>query len=251
MRLILLALALLAPLSAQADDRAEAERLFALGVALAEEGDLAGAAAAFEGALATGRTSPALAFNLARTYYAAGDLGRARLHAERAARLAPRDAEVQALRLRTERAAGEPPARAPTATGAALGWVGQRVPAGVALGLAWGLWMGALGLLAARPLRGDWTKGGRRAVLLLVALAVLALGVAVVLAHEEARPRAVVVGSGVTLRASPRPDAPAVQTLPPGRMVTLDRREGDWQRLRLPDGTLAWAEAGGLARVDA
>jgi SH3-like domain-containing protein len=74
---------------------------------------------------------------------------------------------------------------------------------------------------------------------------------AVVLAHEEARPRAVVVASGVSLRASPRPDAPALQTLPPGRMVTLDRREGDWHRLRLPDGTLAWAEAGGLARVDA
>jgi Flp pilus assembly protein TadD len=162
MRQFLLVLALLVPLAAQADDRAEAERLFTLGVALAEEGDLAGAAAAFEGALATGWTSPALAFNLARTYHASGDLGRARLHAERAARLAPRDAEVQALRLRTERAAGDPPARAPTATGAALAWVGRRVPAGLALVLAWGLWMGALSLLAARPLRGDWTKGGRR-----------------------------------------------------------------------------------------
>jgi len=237
----------LALLLLSAPPPAEAERLFALGVALAEEGDARGAAAAFEEAHRTGWTSPALALNLAALYLDAGDFGRARLHAERALRLAPRDGEAQEAARRTARAAGELPGRAPSPGGAFVAWAGRRLGAAGALALAGVLWAAALAFVGGWAVRRSARLG--RAAIGVVPVAVAALALAVAVSVEEGRPRAVTLAE-TPLRAAPDAGAPADRMLSAGRLVVLGRQRGAWHHVRPADGPAAWADADALARLD-
>ena len=60
------------------------------------EGKFAEAATGYEKILQTGRVSPALYFNYGNAEFKSGNLGRAIAAYQRAARLAPHDAEVRA-----------------------------------------------------------------------------------------------------------------------------------------------------------
>ena len=228
---LLLALAA-APAAAQAP-RADAERAFALGLALAAEGDTTGAAAAFEAARAGG-ASAALEHNLARLALARGDVGRARLAAERAYRLDPSAAGVADVLDAARQAAGDAP---PTALRLRLdAAVGPLGPLGVVL-LA--LALAALAALAV------WQRHRLPGLVvgLAVALAALALGGAAALLAERTALDAVLVESAA-LRGAPSPDAPEGLRLDAGRLVHAGERRDGW--VRLGGGLDGWVPEGAV-----
>ncbi|MEP0546669.1 MAG: tetratricopeptide repeat protein [Rhodothermales bacterium] len=244
---LLLALALLLPAQAESPD--EAEALFALGNRLYEESDFQGAAAAYEGALDTGWTDPALELRLGNAYFEAGQLGRAVLHFERAHRLAPRNEAVQHnLRLARERVpSAEPSPLAPAE--AAARWLAMRVGSDGMAALLFALYLGVLGLVGFQL----WTKTEnpwrRRALLVLVPLGLLVAVAAVATARYEAQPRAVVVADAAALRTTPSSTGAVAATVPEGSVLTLAAERGAWRGVRLPDGTTAWAGASALEEI--
>ncbi len=167
--------------------RAEAERLFALGNALTGEGDVRGAIAAYEGAAATGWTSPELELNLSHAHAEAGSLGRAVLHAERARRLAPRAEPVQhALHRLRERLGTEPAARSPGESAAR--WLSAHIGASGITALLLVLWVGVLGLVGVRLWTGAAPPALRRSLVVLAPLAVFVAGGAALARATRPRP---------------------------------------------------------------
>ena len=220
--------------------QAEAERLFALGQRLFAEGDAAGAVAAFEGAAATGWTAGALDYDWGTACLATADLGCAVLHLERAARALPsHEAVAHNLRLARERAgAVDEPASPLTAIRRALG-------TGVLLGLGLALYVAVVALLGYRL----WTRRSapwlRRTILLLAPLAAAVLGLGVWAWADARNPEAVVVAPAV-LHAAPGVDGGA--TLPPGRLVRLLARRGDWAEIHV-DGERGWLPARAVEEI--
>lgn len=234
---MLVALLLLALFQPSANGRAEAERLFALGQQLFEEGDVAGAAAAFEGAVATGWTSGALHFNLGTAYLRLGRTGLAVLHLERARRFRPDDEAVtHNLRLAYERAAVTPLAEASPPVVAVL----QRtVGVGGLMGLALVLYLGTLALVGYRLWTRTPTAALRRALVVLAPLTGVALVLAVWTWNAARTPTGIVLNQTV-LRAAPGSDAPERRPLAAGQPVRLLGAEGAWRAAQLPDGTRGW-----------
>ncbi len=224
---LVLVLALLQPAGP-----AEPDRLFDLGLQLVAEGDTAGAVAAWQGATADGWTSAAVEHNLGTVALARGDIARARLHLERAARLAPLDGAVaRNLALARERA-GEPAPRS-----LRRAWnraVGVLTPFGmVALALA--VAFGALGLAVAGRRR--WAAG----VGVLAVGAVVAAAVAV---GQATRPLGVVLADGVAVVESPAEAAPGVARLRAGEAVEVGEAEAGWRPVTV-------GRAQGWVRADA
>ena len=232
MRALLLALALLTgPAHAQAD-RAEAERLFDLGNRLVAEGDTAGAVAAWEGAAEAGWTSAALQHNLGTVALTRGDVARARLHLERAARLAPLDDAVARNVALARQRAGEPePATARRVWNATLGVLR---PLGV-VALALALAFGALGLAVA----GRWRLAAGLGMLAALAVAGAALAV-----WEATRPVGVVLVDDAAVVESPAATAPGVARLRAGETVEVGPEAAGWR-------PVAVGRAEGWVRADA
>ena len=232
MMMLVLVLALLQP-GPPADTPDEAARLFTLGQQLYAEGDHAGAVAAFEGALATGWTSAAVHYNLGTACLATGDLGCAVLHLERAHRLRPGDETIRHnLRLAHDRSGGEPSLRTPMQPVLRVfGLTGL-------LGLSGAFYLAAMGLLGAW----FWTKrpGLRRALLVLVPLAVLLLVLSAFAWRESRTPEAVILAREAPVRAAPTPEARERATLRAGHVVRLMAQQGEWTEIRLADGTRGW-----------
>jgi hypothetical protein len=231
--------------AAPADDaRAEAERLFTLGQRLFDAGDAAGAGAAFEGAAATGWTAGALEYDWGTTCLAAGDLGCAVLHLERAQRLMPGHAAVaHNLRLARERvgaAAAAPPAQA------LLRWLQQGPGMVGLLGLSLALYLAAVGLAGYRL----WTRRPdawlRRTLVVLIPLALLTLALGLWAWVAARTPEAVVVAP-TALHGAPGDEAGG--GLEAGRVVRLLDRRGDWTEVRLPDGARGWLPARAVEEI--
>src|SRR5690606_23454067 len=201
--------------------------------------------AAFEGAAATGWTAGALEYDWGTACLAAGDLGCAVLHLERAQRLMPdHPAIAHNLRLARERVGVAQ--EAPTPAGASLRAL--RRGAGVAglLGLGLALYLGAVGLAGYRL----WSRRDdawlRRTLVVLVPLAALVLGLAVWAWAEARIPEAVVVASSA-LHDGPGDDPGG--GLEAGRVVRLLGRRGDWAEVRLPDGGRGWLPARAVEEI--
>ena len=228
MTVALVLLALLQPVP-----RAEAERLFDVGTTLVAEGDTAGAVAAWEGALATGWASADAEANLGAVALERGDTGRARLHLERAARLAPLDGDVADTLAAAREAAGAAP---PSALGRAWGRVvGVVRPVGlVALALA--LAFGALGL---------FLLGRRRPALAVGALAALAVAAAGVSLWEATAERGVVLVAEAEVREGPSPTAPPVARVRAGDVVGVGEERAGWRRVSA-GGADGWLRGGAV-----
>ena len=231
MAVVLVLLALLQPAP-----RSEAERLFEAGVALVAEGDTAGAVAAWEGARRTGWASAAVEQNLGAVAGARGDRGRARLHLERAARLAPLDGAVaDALAAAREEAGAAPPSAAERAW---RGAVGVARPVGlVALALA--LAFGAVAV---------WLLGRRRPALAVGAAAVLAVVAAVAALREEGAARGVVLAETADVRAGPSATAPPVARVRAGDVVGVGAERAGWRAVSTDDGD-GWVWGGAVEPI--
>lgn len=225
----------------------DAQRLLEQGNELIAEGEVLGAIAAYEQALQTGWRSPALLVNLSAAALQAGDDGRARLYAERAARLAPSDPDAAHNLALARRAAGESAPRPPTATGAAVAWTASRVGAGAVLWMALVLWLVLCGMVALR----FWRPSAllRRATLVMAPLAIAALALAAAVAHDEAASRGVVMVEEAVVRSAPDLNASTTTTIGAGELLRTRRTRGTWREVRLPDGATGWVDAGALEEV--
>lgn len=223
--------------AAHAQTLDEADRLFALGLQLVAEGDTAGATAAFDGAVSTAaeaeRRSVGAEHNLGALALARGDAGRARLHTERAARLAPLDAAVaQNAALARSLARSTPETRAGRAWRVVRGVAGPTGLVALALALAYA----ALGL----------GLGGRRRAAVPVGVLALVASLAAVAALVGASRREGVVLAATELREAPAPDASRQGAFAPGALVRLGERRGMWQHVEA-GGADGWAPAASVA----
>ncbi len=230
---VLLALLLLQP---PASPQAEAERLFALGTELVAEGDTSGAVAAWEGARATGLASAAVEHNLGTVALRRGDPGRARLHLERAARLAPLDAAV-ARNLRLAREAAGAPARSGTQRvwDQVVGVVGPLGLVAFALALAFG----ALGL---------FLIDRRRLALGVGVGALLAVGVASGALWERSRPVGVVLAAEAEVTEAPSAASVSVARVRAGETVRVGEGRPGWRRVEA-DGAVGWLPERAVERL--
>lgn len=240
---VLLALLLLqaAPGQSTPDARAEAARLFELGTALAAEGDTTGAVAAFEGARATGWTSAAVEHDLGTLALARGDIGRARLHLERAARLGPSAATAQNLRLVRERA------DAPAPTAAERLWRRLVATAGVGGLVVLALLLTYVAAALAGLVRQRGGRGLRAGAWALGAIAAIAVLAAVGALAEASRAVGVVLVES-DVREAPSPEADGTGRLAPGQTLTLGGKTGGWRHVRT-GGAEGWVPAEAVERL--
>ena len=222
---------------AHAQTLGEADRLFALGLQLVAEGDTSGATAAFDGAISTGaeagRRSASAEHNLGALALARGDAGRARLHTERAARLAPLDAAVaQNATLARQVARAAPEAPLARAWRVVQGVAGPTGLVALALALAYAGLALSLG-------------GRRRAVVPVGVIALVAVSAAVAALVGASRSEGVVL-TATELREAPAPDASRQGAFAPGALVHLGERRGAWQHVS-GDGADGWAPASSVA----
>ncbi len=219
----------------------DAERLFALGNALYAEGDAHGAVAAYEGALETGWTSAALELNLGLAYVEIGELGRAVLHTERARRLGDDKDASNNLRLLRTRLDLEPELVPPTE--ATAQWLAERIGVELLAALAFALYLAVLALVGIAVWKRALPITRRRALTVLVPLALLMTLAAAGASWVETMPRAVVVDATAMLRNAPTPEAGQRAEVPQGSVLAVTDRRGPWLELRLADGTTGWASA--------
>ncbi len=221
---------------------AEAERLFALGVQLHADGDIAGAIAAFEGAELTGWNSGMLHYNLGTAYLALGRYGEAILHFERARKLTPEDEAINRnVRIARERAGLTQEAASPIRLFAnRLAGIGG---ANAWLAFGWILYVCLMGLISLRV----WTRRDEnwlsRTILGLVPVTLLVLLIACSAWWSTRAPTGVVLSEDAELRALPSLDAASRGTLHPGQIVRIRETRGDWQEVRLKGGDRGWLSA--------
>jgi tetratricopeptide (TPR) repeat protein len=232
---LLLLLACLLPCARAAIDPAsqfaEASRLY-------EQGKFAEAAQAYEAVRAAGVVSPALWFNLGNSWFKSGATGRAIASYHEAARLAPRDPDLQAnLRFARESVG------APVSQSRWRQWlrsVTLNEWAGLASGALW-LWLGLLtgGLLqpGARAALRPWRR--------LALVAVLAGALLTVLAWSDysGGKLAVVVAEEAVVRYGPIEESQSNYTLRDGAEVEVLDRNGDWLQVRDAQRRTGWVKA--------
>ena len=172
---------------------------------------------------------PAYWYNLGAAFYRLGEDGRARAAWIRAARLAPRDAEIlHALLLLP----ADP-------MGRELAPVVPFRPAEAAL-VAGALWVLGWGLALYRRVR-------RAGVALLLAAAA-AGSAGLVVAEWYRRPTAIVLADDVSLRVAPYGSADAARPLGAGQALRVLRQEGAWLFVARRGG-MGWVQLGEVARL--
>ena len=160
-------------------------------------------------------------YNLGNSWSRLGDPARARAAWTRAARLAPRVGEIQAVGKRLSRSA---------AGFGGLTWVSPVTPP-EALLLASVMWvLGWLSVAARVP---------QRLSLAVLTLALVAAGYGVAVKHRYASPLAFVLRDHTPLRMAPYGPAPSSMSLDRASAVQVEREEGEWV-LVSRDGGRGW-----------
>jgi tetratricopeptide (TPR) repeat protein len=242
---MILALVLAATLQQAYFTPAEAQAIFRAANDAYYREDYAAAAAEYQKLLEHGFGGADVLYNLGTTHLAAGSLGKAVLHFERARLAGAQSEDLDAnLALAKSRqldqiiGQGEEPflERLVQATSAEA----------VALGLLIASGLGFASLTLRRLVPSRRTALG---VAALGALGVAAVFGALVGAHAyvEARVRhGVVMARTLPVREFPRPAARPAFELHEGLKVRVLAREGGFVQLRLPNGLQGWADASGV-----
>jgi tetratricopeptide (TPR) repeat protein len=198
---------------------------------LYEQGSLSAAAEGFSRRAEAAPAVPAHWYNLGAAYYRLGMPGRATAAWLEAARLAPRNSEIQqALRL------------VPTAdvTSWRLAWVPPVAPEELLL-LGMLFWLAGWAGWVLRPrIRERWT--------VLLVFGALGVGAGLGLRAWYRRPVAVVLERS-TMRLSPHGLAPIVVPLESGTMVRVLRRSPGWLLVRAPGAQDGWVPDEAVAAV--
>jgi tetratricopeptide (TPR) repeat protein len=249
-----LCLVLLATLSYQPLQAASSVETLVSGNQLYEKGNFAEATQLYEQLANQGVADSTLYYNLGNAYYKQGDLGRAILNYTRAARLTPRDADVQAnLALARSQVADKYSSTAESFTATlidlAQGWLTLNELAGLALLLWWLVCL--LVLLMRRPTlqsRLAWLRPVVWSVGVLWIGALVTLGA--MLYQASSHPPAIVVGKEVKVVSGPGERYVTEFILHAGAEVSLLEQRGDWVRITLPGDQLqGWAPTTTVALV--
>jgi cytochrome c-type biogenesis protein CcmH/NrfG len=227
-------------------------RLVAEGNQAYTSGDVETALARYREVLTRGVNDPVVHYNLGNAFARRGELGRAILSYQRAARLSPRDRDIRAnlawVRSYTrdlELAPGHlpPGVRQLVAT---VRYLSLDEWSRVLLVL---LWLVA-GLLAWAWYRGAFSDALRRLALvgggLLIAVVVI---VVVLWYHQEVRAQAVVVVPEVEVHSGPAATFPVVFRVHDGLTLTIRGEREGWLRIGLGGEWVGWVPAGTVARV--
>jgi len=200
------------------------------------EGKFSEAATAYKKILQTGTQSPALLFNAGNAEFKAGHLGQAIATYQKAARLAPRDAEIRAN----------------------LAFVRNQVQGATARETRWQNWVSTLtlnegtvlaavffwtllALLAAQQLRPALVPQLRGATRLAVALTIFSGTVlALQAANHFSSAIAVVTTDGATARSGPFDDAQNAFTAHDGAELKVLDRHNDWVQVANSTGKTGW-----------
>lgn len=234
---------------------------------LYDEGAYADAAAAYQSLADEGLGSAALYHNLGHAWLRQGQIGRAILSYERAARIAPRDPEVRSSLAYARRQAAESPNPGTVeGVGGAGGsgelplswrelfasWLTRAELAGLVLAL-W--WLCTFLIVLARHRR---PGRGRRALRLAAGIAAVgmaagAIGWAAWTFDAQAHPRAIVVLPEVEAAGGPGPSTEfaVIEALPPGSAIRLLETRGNYARVVLPEGYReGWVPVAAVERVE-
>ena len=228
--------------------------------ALAREGDsryrqedYAGAIESYEAALATGRGSAEVYYNLGNAYYRDNQNARAILNYERALRLKPgmKDAREN-LRLANERTQDRI-AELPV-------WFAARWWNAMTTKVSPSTWrvvwlvllaVVALAVVGLRIGRGTalrrWSLlGGMMALLLLIVATVTLLSAT---KHYNARSAAVVMQESVAVKGSPEARSAEIMILHEGTRVTVKESLQGWEQISIADGTTGWCPVEAIERI--
>lgn len=195
-----------------------------------------------------------LYYNLGNAYYKTGDLGRAILNYERARRLAPRDADVQAnLAFARSQALDRYETQTSTPLQAWVRLTSAQLTLNelslLALGSFW--LVGIVALIYQHSGEGRNRTTLKAAVILVVVLfgiSIITLGGRVAL--ENANPVAIVVEDHVELLSSPGVNSITEFSLHAGAQVKILESRGKWVRLALPgDEFQGWAPRESVERI--
>ena len=203
--------------------------------------------------IAASYSSPALYYNIGNCHYKLGNKAQAVLWFERAHRLAPGDADINA---NLDLARAQVVDRVITAPGIALGgsWSAFRAGAEVDTWAIRSLWF----CLATFTCLSVWAllSGlGLRRILFGLASA---LGVCTVITIALAAYRAselrnteeaILLSPKVDVRSEPREGALTVFVLHEGTKVTIQKVEDSWCEVRLANGNVGWMKADALERI--
>ena len=224
------------------------QEIFSQGNQLYQQGDFAGAAAAYEAVLEGGFESPSLHYNLGNAYFKSGDLGRSILEWERARTLDPSDPDVLAnlaLARSVTADAIEPLPRFWLLN--AVSWWVDLLSRGMLALLVGGAWLVAGAGVALRVLSGRDDVRGLATWTALVAGAVVVVFGANLFARELGfgRPeRAVILVEAVPVRSAPADDDDlTLFEIHEGTLVRIDQRAGGWAEVVLEDGKVGWVLA--------
>lgn len=239
-RLAVLFAFLLAAVPGAARAESSATEAFLHGNDLYRQGDFAGAAAAYEGVIASGITSPELEYNLGNAYLKAGKLAPAILHYRRAIKMRPRY-ESALLNLNYARSLTQDVKPDDQSTDR-MAWIGRlRLGPGRAAGLCVLAVAGFL-ILAALRLRWLATRpwvGVLQAVLGVVAL-LLAGAVLFEWSEYHGHPEGVVAPAEVEVRAGPGTTYTVSFRLHEGAEVELLRQSAGWREIKVSDRLQGW-----------
>jgi tetratricopeptide (TPR) repeat protein len=202
-------------------------------------GNYAEAIRVYEQLLAQDVRDSALFYNLGNAYYFQGDLGRAILNYERAAQLAPRDADIKANLALARQQAGDPFLASPSGPLGVLAGLTQRwlnINETAILALTFWFVAGAtfIALRFARP--GRARTGLRYAAvtgLFLLLLTGLSLGARVY--AERTQPEGIVISPTIALSSEPGDQYATGYSLSGGTAVNILETRGSWARLASPD----------------
>ncbi len=221
------------------------EEIVARGNQAYQDGDWEAAMNAYAAVRDAGYTSAGLEYNLGNAWFKSGSLGRAILHWERAAVLAPGDPDIRAnLELARSLTADAVEPLPEFWLFSVLSWWVGLLPRGVLLATVAVGWIGLAGGLVGRILsRGDlgrrfggWTAavGAVLVVLFGTNLTIRELG----LGRAE---RAVILAEAVAVRSAPAQDDDlTLFEVHEGTRVRLDQRAGEWVEVVLDDGKVGW-----------
>ena len=221
------------------------EALFDEGNRLYQEGDFGGAAASYEAVLEGGFESAEVYYNLGNAHFRLGEIGRAVLNYERAARLNPRGEDIQANLALVDQMLQDRIEPLPRF------WVLSVVDWWMAL--IPGRWLAtivavcyiALGVAAVLLVLGrphGWRTALRRTVYGSLAATVLLGGTLLARETGLGRPEeAVVMPTEARVLSAPSEEGGlTVFTVHEGTRVRIDRRADEWAEIVLADGKVGW-----------
>lgn len=202
---------------------------------LYDRNNLAEAILLYEQLVARGVNESTVYYNLGNAYYRQGDLGRALLNFNRAAKLTPRDADIRANRDLVRNQISQPILEddlgvAGTFSHITDGWLSFNEAAIVALVL----WFLIIFFLTASSYIGNKGIKDRLRYLalgLLIALVVIGISLGSRFYTEQNKPLGFIVAPTIAVSSEPKDGYDTDLQLSSGAEIRLEKRQGDWAKL--------------------